>query len=442
MNISFTQTCRLGKGWHSFAMPLLILLSILSLPDLARAGTCTWDGSVGDWSDASKWSPAGIPSSTDDIVINGGLVTLDISVSVNSLTLSGDATLSGTEPIVVNDFNWESGSLSGSGEFRVNGILTISTVDSKTISGKDLGLYGTGTWVEGDINISNGRTFFIASGAYFTASHESDQTIGSGASGTINIAGTFDKTYASTTNFTGVLNVSGALLLQEGVLQPLTVGSGSFSGTIDIAANASLLLSTGTYGFSNSVTGDGTLAVAGATANFEAGSSLTTSLDFTTGNFNNNTNLSLSDLSSSASGTIGGTGNTTVTGTFTWSSGTIAAGATVTSTGNAILGSNSPKSLNGTLVVEGTADWSNGNVNIGSAGILRVNASGTMTITHTGSRLIGGTTNGLFEILGNVTKNSAGTTRVRCKLTTEAGSNLGVDAGILFFDTNSSSEFG
>ena len=43
-------------------------------------GTKTWDGgATGDWNVSSNWSPAGVPVTGDDVVINtaGCTVTLD-----------------------------------------------------------------------------------------------------------------------------------------------------------------------------------------------------------------------------------------------------------------------------------------------------------------------------------------------------------------------------
>src|SRR5215472_1141951 len=52
----------------------------------------TWDGTSNDWDNAADWSPNGLPTSTDDVTINGGSPSLksgDAGLSANSITLNG-----------------------------------------------------------------------------------------------------------------------------------------------------------------------------------------------------------------------------------------------------------------------------------------------------------------------------------------------------------------
>lgn len=77
---------------------LVTTLSLLSSPQVARAATKTWiGGTTGFWNDGANWLPAGVPASTDDIVIDGdggidSMVTLITNVTIDgSLTIdSGD----------------------------------------------------------------------------------------------------------------------------------------------------------------------------------------------------------------------------------------------------------------------------------------------------------------------------------------------------------------
>jgi len=49
----------------------------------------TWDGSNDVWGNPAKWIPSGVPCPFDSIIINSGIVTLDIQPEMKSLTING-----------------------------------------------------------------------------------------------------------------------------------------------------------------------------------------------------------------------------------------------------------------------------------------------------------------------------------------------------------------
>ena len=51
--------------------------------------TKTWNGLNDVWSNASEWTPFGVPCIEDDVIINAGIVTLDIQPEMKSLTVNG-----------------------------------------------------------------------------------------------------------------------------------------------------------------------------------------------------------------------------------------------------------------------------------------------------------------------------------------------------------------
>ena len=59
------------------------------------ATTRTWTGGTGDWSDGTKWDPAGVPESTDlvDIPVGGDVTVSDKSAVAAALTVEGSLTL-------------------------------------------------------------------------------------------------------------------------------------------------------------------------------------------------------------------------------------------------------------------------------------------------------------------------------------------------------------
>ena len=93
---------------------VVISSSTIIFPINSFAVTKTWDGSDDVWDDGASWSPTGVPTNSDDIVItageavilsvNGECASLDVSGSgmaiVNhndrKLTVTGDAKVSGS----------------------------------------------------------------------------------------------------------------------------------------------------------------------------------------------------------------------------------------------------------------------------------------------------------------------------------------------------------
>ena len=82
----------LSRLWMRL-LAVFAALFVLALP--AHAVTKTWNGSNGSWNTAASWSPAGVPATTDDVVVNAGTVTLTASTTVASLSCasSGAATI-------------------------------------------------------------------------------------------------------------------------------------------------------------------------------------------------------------------------------------------------------------------------------------------------------------------------------------------------------------
>ena len=63
---------------------------------LAADVTSTWNGTTGNWSDASRWSSVDFPNNgnggfTYDAIINSGTVTLDLNVMIEAFKFGGGA---------------------------------------------------------------------------------------------------------------------------------------------------------------------------------------------------------------------------------------------------------------------------------------------------------------------------------------------------------------
>lgn len=419
---------------------LIVLFSLFSLA--GNAITYVWTGFTENWSDPNNWTPTGIPQKFDDVVISGGFILLDVAnAEVQSLFIS-DGILDGSENLIVNgNFNWTGGTIGGAGILRVLGTLEISGTSNKTLSGKSLQAEGTGSWSGGNLSISNGVTFLITSGATFFIDHTSTQTLGSGASGVVEIQGSLTKTENSITRFSGTLKLTGGSLnINAGSFETYLSASGTHTGSITLASGTSFKLSSGTHEFNSGfiMQGQGTFLADGATVNFNTGSSLSCPVTLSSGGFNDNSGLSISSLIQT-NGTLGGSDTTVVTGIFNWSRGTISTSGKIKVTGNLdINGSNSKTLSTGTLESTHAGTWSDGNINIGTTAIFRIKAGATFTIDHTVTRTLGSSSGGLVAVLGTLTKTKSSTTNINCTFSTVGNGIFNINAGTVVTGASSS----
>ena len=77
----------------SYCLVFLLLIVLI-----VCSQTRTWNGGNGDWNDASKWTPVGIPVETDIIEFNNGAAKVfnvptysfkGINISSGAITLQG-----------------------------------------------------------------------------------------------------------------------------------------------------------------------------------------------------------------------------------------------------------------------------------------------------------------------------------------------------------------
>jgi Secretion system C-terminal sorting domain len=155
----------------SIILPLFLLISSLIMPYNLKAVTKTWIGLTGNWNVPSKWSPAGIPSSTDVVVISGATSIVTVPkgywARAQQVTLSGcSLTLNGTSRLSVNNSAFNGFQMNQGTIFRNKGILEIDNVMLNAIS-----TVGTGTESsfinEGTIKIGS-RGSIGATGVFLT----------------------------------------------------------------------------------------------------------------------------------------------------------------------------------------------------------------------------------------------------------------------------------
>jgi hypothetical protein len=240
---------------------------------------CVWDGSVGNWSDNTKWSCGHSPTTADIAEINGGTVTMNVanigSVRMSGGTLTGTiavtlaggltmsgGTLTGNNTIeVTNELTWSGGTINGSGSMTVTGVTTITNVP--TLDTRTLTLNGGGT-ITGGFNTSNSANLVIPLSKTLTWTNSADAAWG-GNGGTLTLVGTLVKNGAGILEGTSQnFQNTGTLNLNDGSLK-LGSSSTNSNARFNLAVNTSFLVKQGTHSFSNcTFTGTGTFGKMGS----------------------------------------------------------------------------------------------------------------------------------------------------------------------------------
>src|ERR1043166_3426872 len=139
-----------SSAWR-FVAVCLFLAAVAPLHAATYSSTQT-----GNWSSASTWGGAGVPGAGDSATVNGGhVVTLDTSVTVATLTLSGGQ-ITGTNSLnVTTAFNWNSGTLSGASTMTIasGSVGGGGTLDARALTNN------------GSFNFNRGNYFYIQNGA-------------------------------------------------------------------------------------------------------------------------------------------------------------------------------------------------------------------------------------------------------------------------------------
>jgi hypothetical protein len=420
---------------------VLVVMAALAIlffaPRRASAATCTWDNTANNWSSAAHWTGCGgsVPGASDVAVINGGTVTLDSAVTVQGLTLSG-GTLTGNNDITITGtFQWDSGTLGGTGVANASGSMTMSGSGSRTLQdSRTVNNAGTLTWnstgyvymyTNTVFNNQVGATINVqANGAYLFY----------GSAGTLNNAGTITKSssgdatiYTGVFNNTGTFNISG-----PGVMSVLSANPSAHSGPFQVSSNATLSFGGGTQSLNSGadISGAGTVNFASGTINIHSTYNVTgatTVSGGTTHFFSDATLTSLGaltissgtlDLSSGetpsvgaftmSNGTLSGSDNMSVN-TFNWSAGTLGGFGTLTvNTTLSFTGSGS-RTLQDSRVLSnaGTFSWNTtGYVYMYTNAVFNNLASANLNILANGTYLFYGSA-GTVNNAGTITKSSS-----------------------------------
>jgi|GEM_PF-2347483 len=201
-----------------------------------------------------------------NFTINAGLASFNSPVAISSLTLRNGTLSSNGNVLISGLFNWESGTLSGIGDIDIlTGATGTFTQGTKHLQGRNLILENGAsvTWIDGNIELADGATIEIGSGASFYGQAQAD--INGASSGTIINNGVYNHS-SNITHFgipiinNNILNIkSGSLIVENG---------GTYRGVISVAKGAYIHLSSGDHNFEDgsTITDSGTVYLYGGTA--------------------------------------------------------------------------------------------------------------------------------------------------------------------------------
>ncbi len=269
----------------------------------ASAGVVkTWDGGAGtnNWGDGANWNPDGVPTSSDNVNLNGA-VTIDINVAAvaNSLTLNNGG-------LVVNILAGQSLTLSG----------------NLSLTGGTLNIAASFPSVSGTTNISGGTVVFNAASG--------NQNVPALSYNNLSFSGGGTRTIASgTTYIAGTFLISGPTV--DATTNNSTIDFNGSSQTVPAINYYNLTFSgTGTKTFSSGTTGIANLFTIGGLVTTDATTNSST-INYNGGGAQTVRAITYHHLSLTNSGTkTFASGTTQIRGNFTVSGAT--ADATTNST--------------------------------------------------------------------------------------------------------------
>jgi len=392
---------------------LLVLVLCFASSTQAQTRYMWVGGSSGDWTEASNWSPSGVPAAADTAVVGEEGVSaqraaiLTANTEVAGLVVEGLGVVTGNFDLsVTKRFVWSSG---GSGFETFRGTGTITNAASSTLhmaeptsrfqmsDGRTLVNNGTirwdgsGRWSgqgrlvnNGEIELAMGET-----GSFGFIFSSLPDAITNSASGVIRRTGEGSALYSAGLVNNGLIRVESGVLDLSGFNSTGTTGTGS----IEILNGAELRVSSRGNNTQASVTGEAfTLtAFGGRLVVTDTYDVTTTRIVGTAGELTLDTDATTETLVMEG-GVLGGSGTVTVTSSLDWTGGRMEGSGTTT------LGPAIPFTISG-----------DAGISLGGTRTLRVEGPTTWTGS---SSFSSGTQTSVFENAGTLTSSGAGDRRV------------------------------
>ena len=335
----------------------------------AAAETKTWVGGGGTWDTPANWSPAGVPSATDDAVIASGTP----NVSAADATVGSIDVSSGLQ-------------VSGDRRLTVSGPAPSTIATNVVLSHGTLRLDGVTTWSSGSVQlwdagvVENAGVLVVPAGAGVSLDIvDNGGAVGARvlrvlAGGVVEAAGSL--LVGSEVENDGTLRVlaGGSLVQSGGVASPADSG-----GAFVAQGSGVLSLSNVVMGAASSASGTGTIRFAGGLSRVVAGAGYAAGITEIGGAGE----LDFDDAGSSGALRFSGVGGTRRgDGTLTVGGGQSQLGSGIfTEAGVTAFSSNSQVAINSDVVLsapaaghrlrlDGVTTWSSGSVQLWDAGVV------------------------------------------------------------------------
>ncbi|GAB5537622.1 MAG: hypothetical protein Rubg2KO_38710 [Rubricoccaceae bacterium] len=387
------------------ALLILVALVLASSPD----GQTRYEwvgGSSGDWTEASNWSPSGVPAAADTAIVGEDgqgtrVAILTGNTTVAGLEVAGLGVITGDFDLTVTaDFLWSGGG-SGFETFRGTGTITntaSSTLhmaepttrfqmsDGRTLVNDGAILWdGAGSW-GGQGRLVNNGTLELAMSKTdaFIFSSLADAIINT-ATGVIRRTGSGAALFSAGLVNDGLIRVESAALNFGGFNSTGLTGSGS----IEVLSGAEFLVSGRGNNTQAGITGDAVTITSfgGRQIVTDTYNVTTTRLVGTAGALTLNSDATIDELVMEG-GVLDGSGDLVVTGSLDWTGGEMDGSGTTT------LGPLVPLVLGGarlgvkgtrTLRTEGAVTWT-GTTTLSLGSDATFDNAGTLTSTGEGTR--------------------------------------------------------
>ena len=211
---------------------VLVVLLITSFTQ-GYATTYTSSGTGGLWNSSSTWGGAGVPGSSDNVIISHGTtVTVNGAYTCNNVTI-GDAT-SSAATLTVSSTNM----LTINGALSINPSNTSSTYTLNAAAGT-VKVAGTMSWSTSGTNLIEASTGTLTFTPAVTIS-SSNQSIKLTGAGTINFNSSFTDDYNKLVPYSGGVIKFGGNYTVNTTAASWAAGTAEFSGTGTITANSNL----------------------------------------------------------------------------------------------------------------------------------------------------------------------------------------------------------
>ncbi len=372
-----------------------------------------------------------------------GILTANTNLSLVNYDQQGGKLNGSGATTVTTAFTWSGGTMDATGQTNITASATAA------ISGASNKFLGRVLQNAGTINYTGTGFFFGPEttspgtlnnlvGAVFNAIDDGDFNIFWGnASHAFNNSGTFNRSGAGITTFTGIaFNNTGTVNLTAGGLA-LNNG-GTDTGAYAVSGGTALEFGGGTHSLSvaSSISGAGTTLFSGGTTTV-SGTYTVPITRVTGGTAIINSNFSGTTLEVSG-GTLDGTGNATVSSTFTWTAGTMqgTGKTTLTAAATGTISNATNKFLGRILENSGVVNYTGSGVFFGptatAAGVINNLVGGVFNTNGDGDvAIFFGNAGHAINNSGTINRSGAGSTLINNGILSNNNGTVNITAGTL-----------